>query len=199
MEVTYELTPDDLWSFQVYYRRHKASIRLSLLYTFAGVLGIVFIGGLLAIVESWLKTHQIDWAMLFLLAGATYFTRRFLPPTKARAIKLASQKPGFFCEHIVSVSPEWLAEKTSVHDAKVAWTTLHSLEEDQSHFYFFTSKISALIIPKRAFSGPHEAEAFLNTARLYWNAAKNGTPLAAEDTAVWPPAPRQQIDDRKYR
>lgn len=190
MEITYDLTPDDLWQYQLYYRRHKAPIRLPFLYAFAVIGGAVYLAAIYVAGDSWIKYHQPQWALLFYLVAMPFFFARFLPATKSCAVKIMSKMPGFFCEHHVGISPEWLAEKTSVNDTKIAWIALHSLDEDKSYFYFFLSKTVAFIIPKRAFTSHSEAQAFLNVSRRYWDAAKMGTPVAAEETVVWPPAPR---------
>ena len=197
LEVTYELTADDLWQYNQYYLQHKAPFRSLLISNSSLIikLGLGFFGLMLFLsfgisVVALLQHHSPDWVMLLSPIALVLAVPRLLPPSKKRIAKAASQQPGFLREHSVTISPEWLAEKTTVNDTKIAWITLPSLEEDKSHFFFFLSKTVAFIIPKRAFSSPVEAQAFLDRSRRYWQAAKNGTPVTAEDQAVWPPAPR---------
>jgi hypothetical protein len=190
LEITYDLTPEDTWQFNLYYRRHKAVFRTVFLYSLAAVISLVFLGSLWGMVDDWLRHRTINWLLLLLLPVMVYFTSRFLPPTKKRITKYISQQPGYFCEHHVSLSPEWFAARTSVHETKIAWAALYSVEENQSHIFLFQSKNLAHIVPKRAFSSLAEAETFFDTARRYWDAAKHRTPIGAEDASVWPPAPR---------
>lgn len=195
LEVTYELTTDDLWHYNQYYLRHKSSLQSLIVTSLITRIGLAFLCLILLadtgiFIASIFQNHNIEWGMLFGPAALVFITLRLLPPSRKRIAKAASQRPGFLCEHIVNISPEWLAEKTHVNDTKVAWITLHSLEEDKSHFFFFLSKTVAFIVPKRAFSSPLEAQAFLDRSQRYWHAAKNGTLITAEDTAIWPPAPR---------
>jgi len=190
MHVTYELTPDDFWHFSLYYLRHKHFIRPALMYTLSGLMGLVFLGGTWAAVELWLTLGRVQWTLMLCLMVLPFFAVRMFPPTKGRVIKLARQRPGLLCEHTISISPEWLSERTHVNESKVAWSTMKSLEEDPEYLFLFVDRLVAHAIPKRAFSSPHEAEAFLNTARRYWEAAKSGKPIPAEETAVWPPPPR---------
>jgi len=190
LEIIYELVPEDVWQYNLYYRRHKATLRPVFLYALAALVGVVYLGAILIIVDSWLRYHQPQWAMLLYLAAMPFFVSRFLPATKKRVVKLHSQRAGFFCEHIVGISPEWLSERTTVNDTKMAWTTIQAIEEDQNYFFLFISKSVAHIIPKRAFSSPHEAQVFLSDTRRYWDAAKTRTPVIADNPAVWPPAPR---------
>jgi hypothetical protein len=190
MHVTYELTPDDYWRFNLYYRRHKYPIRPFMLCALAGVLGLLFLAGSWVAVETWLTFGRAQGTLLLSLLILLLVTLLILPPTKGKVIRFARQRPGFFCEHSISISPEWLSEKTPVNESKVAWATLKSVEEDADYLFLFLDKLVAHTIPKRAFSSPHEAETFLNTARRYWEAAKLGQPVPAEDTATWPPPPR---------
>lgn len=190
MHVTFELTPDDFWHFSLYYRRHKHPIRPLFIYSLGAVMSVVFLGGLWVVADSWLRYHQPQWTLLFYLAAMAYFIPRFLPRRKAYVIRLARRRPGLLCGHTVSISPEWLAEKTEVNDTKVSWLTLDAIEEDRDYLYLFVTKSVAHTIPKRAFSSPHEAGMFLNTARRYWEAAKSGQPVPADDADIWPPPPR---------
>ena len=195
MEVTYELTPDDLWHYNQYYLRHKAPFQSLLLTSPVTKIGFAFLSLIMLadtgiFIGSLFQHHRIDWGMLFGPVALAFVIPRLLPPTKKRLTKITSQRPGFFCEHIVSISPEWLSERTTVNDTKMAWTTIQSIEEDENYFYLFTSKSVAHIVPKRAFSSPHEAQAFLSDARRYWGTAKTRTPVTADNPAVWPPAPR---------
>jgi len=197
LEATYELTPDDLWRYNQYYLRHKAPFQSLLISSPSlitklgiGFLCLVFLAGFGISVAALLQHHNPDWVMLLSPVAMLLVIPRLLPPSKKRLVKIASQRPGFFCEHIVSISPEWLAERTFVNDTKIAWSTIQSVEEDQDYLFLFLSKNVAFIVPKRAFSSPGEANTFLNLARRYLDAAKTRTPVTADDAAVWPPAPR---------
>ncbi len=190
LEVTYELSPEDFWRFAVYYRRHKMSLRPLFRNAFAGILLLVFVGGLWVVLDSWLRIGRIQWSMMFSLAGIAWFFRRFLLPTRKRVARLAMQQPGLLCEHAIAISPLWFFEKTAVNETKVAWKTLQSIEEDADYHFFFIGKANAFIIPKRAFSSLAEAQAFLDKARQYWEAAKAGQTASSDDTGTWPPPPQ---------
>ena len=195
MEVTYELTPDDLWHYNLYYLRHKdplqSLLRTSPITKFGyALLCLIMLADTIIFVISLFGHHNVDWGMLFGPAALIFVLPRLLQPTKKRLAKNASQQRGFLCEHIVSISPEWLAERTSVNDSKMAWMTIQTIEEDPAYFFLFLSKRVAFIIPKRAFSSLAEADSFLNNARRYWEAAKNGVSTPVEEVEVWPPPPR---------
>lgn len=129
--------------------------------------------------------------MLIYLAGMIYFGRRLLPPNRKRILKLSMQKSGVVCEHIISISPAWFFEKTEVNETKVAWKTLLSIDENADYQFYFVSKANAFIVPKRAFSSMAEAQAFLNKARQYWDAAKMGQLASPDKSEIWPPPPQR--------
>ncbi len=189
MEVTYEMTPEDVWHYQEYYRRHKAGLRPILVYLLFGFAGIVCVGGSFVAWKAWSRYGKAEWNIILPLLAEVFIILRLLPQTKARLTKKYRQKPGIFSRHTYQISPEWLVQKTSVRESKNAWAPLFSLEEDEKYLYYFLTKTTAYIIPKRAFTSYGEAQAFSEMSRRYWQAAKNGASLA-EPEGIWPPAPR---------
>lgn len=190
MHVTFELTPDDFWNLFLYYRRHRSPIRPVLMYSLSAIMGLVFLGGAWVVIELWLSYGRIQSTLLLCLPILLFCMARILPPRKGRVIKIARQRPGLLCEHTIGISPEWFSEKTDVNETKVAWATIKSLEEDPEYLYVFVERLTAHAIPKRVFSSPHEVEAFLRTARRYWEAAKSGQAIPTDDSDIWPPPPR---------
>lgn len=158
---------------------------------FTGIMLLVFVGGLWAVLDSWLRTGRIQLSLVFPLAVIAWLFSRFLLPTRKRAANLAMQQPGLLCEHTIAISPIWFFEKTAVNETKIAWKTLQSIEEDADYHFFFIAKVNAFIVPKRAYSSLAEAQAFLDKSRQYWEAAKTGQPLPEiKEGEVWPPPPR---------
>ena len=195
LKVTYELTPDDLWQYQLYYRRYKApipSVHLDSLIVKSGLVFVCLVLLLSAYVslETLIKHHTFDWSIVGVFAVLAVAAVCFLHPSKRTLIQRGAKQPGIFCEHVHEICPEWTAHKTFVNESKMAWMAIFSIEENEAYLFLFLSKNAAYIIPKRAFTSYSEAQAFLDKSRRYWEAAKTGTPVAAEDEAVWPPAPR---------
>lgn len=188
MDITYEVLPEDVWRLNQYYRR-KHALRPVIVYGVVAVIALISLGLVCMLLTAWQGQGRVDMSQMLSLALVVYVFWRYLPPSKARVLKTAKQTPGFLGKHSVALSPDWISEKTNVSDSKAAWITLFSLEEDVDHLFFFVNKASALIIPKRAFSSPAKAQAFLNEARRYWSAAKSGATVSAEDRTVWPPPP----------
>lgn len=189
MEVAYELTPEDIWHNSLYYRQ-KSVIRPVFLHLLAGLLGLLAFLGFGLVVASWLMHGRVDLSIVPWSCVLLFWLVRLLPPTKGEIIKRARRRPGLLCEHTIAISPQWFSEKTAVNETKVAWKTLHSIEEDAEYQFFFIAKSNAYIVPKRAFSSLAEAQAFLDTSRKYWEAAKAGQTASSDDTGTWPPPPQ---------
>ena len=190
MEVSYELTPEDAWQYVSYYRQKQAVLRPVFLRCLFGLVGFVLLIAAVMQAHDWGTFHQLHWFLPLMLAVTVLLAFPFLSASKKRVTESFGQQPGYFCEHQVSISPEGFAEKTFVSSHETAWAAFHSVEENSACVFLFRSRNSAFIVPKRAFTSPHEAERFANTARRYLDAAKTRTPITAEDAAVWPPAPR---------
>jgi len=139
---------------------------------------------------SWLFFHDPFWTALPAVAAIAFLVPRFFP-TKKRLASLAAKTPGSLGERLTEISLEWFFEKTVVSETKRAWSAFDSLDEDANYLYFFISKTHAYVIPKRAFSSLAAAQAFLDKARHYRDAALSGQTLPdeapADNTGIWPP------------
>ena len=193
MEITYELTPEDFWHFNVYYRRHKSVLRPWFRNPFLGVFVIIFLSGLWMIWDSWVRYGQIQWIFVTLLPAFAFYAYRLYPPTKKRVLKVAAQQPGLLCEHTIAISPKWLLERTAVNESKTAWGTVDSIEEDREYMYFFLTKANAYTVPKGAFSSLAAAQDFYVFAQHCWAAAKIGSEYTPDVNRDWPPAPQTGV------
>ncbi len=194
MEVTFTLTPDDILQFaRHYYRTRTLRVRPALLYAFLGLMVLVFSADIWIAVGAWRKTGTVAWGILIGLVVVACAFYLLLPPMRWRVVKFIRKQPELVIPHTIDISPEWLSAKTSMSESKHSWQTIYSLEEDTDYLYLFITKRSPHLVPKRAFTSPAQAQAFLDKARLFWNAAKTGQAVssdAAKETGIWPPPPR---------
>jgi YcxB-like protein len=79
---------------------------------------------------------------------------------------------GLTGEHTITLSPDGLQERTRVNDSITDWAGLHSIDASQSHIFIYTQPAMAHIIPRRAFPSERDADEFLNTARQYFEEAR---------------------------
>ena len=191
MEVAYELMLEDYWQYNMYYRSYKQNLRPAFQNVFFGLIVAMGLVGIAAAADTWSKTGQPPWTLVLSMIATCWFALKLFPLTKARAYKVGAKNPGLFGMHTVVIDPQWVTEKSLLSENKRAWSTVLSIDQNQDYIFLFLAKAVAHIVPKRAFSGPQEAELFLNTARDYWEAAKqNQRYLSQEVEGAWPPAPR---------
>ena len=87
--------------------------------------------------------------------------------------RIASRGAGRGGEHIVSIIPEGIREKTDLGEGTRSWRTIKTITQDQYNLYFIAdtmdaNAVMAVVIPRRAFAAPQDAETFLEQARQYW-------------------------------
>ena len=76
-------------------------------------------------------------------------------------------------------------------DVLIKWSNVRDIVDSGNIFVIRLDKDAGYIVPKRAFSGQDHAKHFIETARAYWNAARDGTePVLPEPLAMWPPPPQ---------
>lgn len=193
MEVTFTLTPEDLYHWNLYYRRHKYPIRPAFIFALLAVFGLVAAGVVFVLGISLLHHQPIRWTLLLFFPLVFFLGRKYVPPTRQQLTRFYAKNLEQFCRHTVTLDPTWVKEETPLSQNKMAWERLTSIEEDAHNLYLCVRGAGAHVIPKHAFTSLAQAQAFLDKARLYWDAAKTGQTVsdgAAEETGIWPPSPR---------
>ena len=182
MEVTYQLTSNDLYNYQKYWWRRKNKIRPWMLGLV--ILAIVVLPSLQIIRQQPLQF--VLWIVLPVALVLLLLSLLYKPLMRWQA----KMVPGLLGPHTLRIELTSLVEQTAIAEAKVNWTQIESIEDGSEATYFFVNNRYGLLLPWRAFSGPAETQAFLKQARDYWNATKNGVPLPADNADIWPPPPR---------
>ncbi len=182
MEVNYQLTSDDFYNYQRYWWRRKSKIR-------PWMLGLMILAAV--VLPSLQLIRQQPLQFLIWVVPSVALTLLLLSLLYKPSMRWqAKMVPGLLGPHALRVELTSLIEKTAVAEAKVNWTQIESIEDGSEATYFFVNNRYGFVLPWRAFSGPAETQAFLNQARDYWNAAKNGVPLPFDKADIWPPPPR---------
>ena len=77
------------------------------------------------------------------------------------------------------------------HEFMIDWIKVTGINERKNIFIITLDKLLPIVVPKRAFSGQDHTQHFIETARAYWNAARDGIePILPEPLAMWPPPPQ---------
>jgi hypothetical protein len=91
----------------------------------------------------------------------------------------ARKIPGIFDPIRIRISPAGLQVRGSVFDGDWAWSSVHALPATQEYLFLYWGEAHALIVPRRAFPSPTQAEAFIDAARRYWEHGKEVAPAPA--------------------
>ena len=171
MEVRFFLTQEDLLHFNVYIYTHQ--LRRSVWF--------ILITSILLILCALLTfPSAYQCSIVFFLAS---FVLPLLLVLRAR--RAASRAAGWAGEHVVSIMPDGIQEKTDESEGTGKWSTIKNVDQDKYNIYFILKASSsnivvARIIPKRAFPNPQEAEMFLNQARRYWRSAHQDASVVSD-------------------
>jgi hypothetical protein len=160
MEVRFFLTREDLrhfLSYAFFRRRRRFFVLLLLIYAVL----ILFI----IIPSEQSFSLAALWPLLVLLIVPVILVLRMG--------RIASRGAGRGGEHVVSITPEDIREKTDLGEGTRSWKTIKTITQDTYNLYFIadtmdSNAVSATVIPRRAFAAPQDAETFLDQARLCW-------------------------------
>lgn len=178
MEVEYEITPDDLYSFQwraaTRSRMAKRARRKAYLYLLVSFLVLALLP---AIGPDGLDLSRTSfmWIVVAFPVVASIFWLLDRRQTRRAILELLQQeKPGRgqLGAHKISLNETGLLESTVVGESRTSWGGVHRIEEDQDYIYIYTGPIAAHIIPKRAFSSLQEAKSFYHLASASRQAAQ---------------------------
>jgi hypothetical protein len=160
MEVRFFLTREDLWHFLTYAffrRRHRFFVLLLLMYALLI---------LMAVIPNELSFSLSGlWPLLLLLIFPVLLVLRMR--------RIAARGVGRGGEHVVSIAPAGIREKTELGEGIRSWRTIKTSTQDSYNLYLVTdtmdaNAVMAVVIPRRAFAAPQDAETFPGQARQQW-------------------------------
>ena len=188
MEVHFFLTREDLWHFLTYafFRQRRRFFLLLLLIYAALILFIVIPSG-----QSF--SLAALWPLLVLLIFPVIMVLRMG--------RIASRGAGRGGEHIVSIIPEGIREKTDLGEGTRSWRTIKTITQDSYNLSLVTdtmdaNAVIAVVIPRRAFAAPQDAETFLGQARQQWMHGREMLPATVPEI---PPHSEQETSTSDER
>ena len=98
--------------------------------------------------------------VLFQWCLERWLMRRFI----RRMLKDERPDRGALGRHRVVLSEDGVLESTAVNESRTAWAGVDRVEQSPAYIFIYTTPAAAHVIPKRAFTDPHEAEAFFRFA-----------------------------------
>lgn len=205
MEITYTLTKDDLSAFRRFHAQHRAKWRGVTRFT-SGLLVVLWVVQLLIITriareESFLLAlGPRAWGFVFQMHR--HFLVGFLLYTLYLAYSLWGQKflaarQGMDAASLretkhVRISPEGVEAASAREHVKRAWSDIPDVGSDRDYVYLYTTGVTAIVVPRRAFPSSQQSQAFEAQARAFKADPFLSTAQAADEAdsaAVWPPRP----------
>jgi hypothetical protein len=171
MEIEYELTPDDLYTFQwraVFAsprgRRARRNVYLGWL------LAVVLFAIVPAIGADGFTFSRVSFTFIAIAVPVVFLFQWCLERwLVGRAIRqlLKEERPdkGQLGRHRLVLSEEGLSESTAVGESRTTWVGVDRVEQSPDYVFIYTTPSAAHVIPKRAFRDPQQAEAFYQLSR----------------------------------
>jgi len=173
MIIEYDLTKHDLIVFNLYHVRHSPTIRRQYLIS----LFVPAVIGLLVCIVIWYLAVQTSGTPLkTLLALLPLFTfvplyvvlfpwayRRNLRKNIDGMVREGKSR-GLFTRHRLTLSEETVGEVSEYSETSTAWQAVERVVMTEEYGYIYINALAAIIVPRRAFPGTSEFEAFVQTA-----------------------------------
>jgi hypothetical protein len=177
VEVEYELTRDDLYAFQwrgVFLTPRGRRTRRNTYLTW--VLAILIFAAVSAIGADGFVISRVSFTFILVAISIAFLFQWCLERWLIRRAilrLLEDEKPGkgLLGRHRIVLSQDGLVESTPFGESRTSWAGVDRVEQDQHNIYIYTSLAAAHVIPKRAFRGPQETDAFYQFSRAGKEAA----------------------------
>ncbi|NMC56143.1 MAG: YcxB family protein [Eubacteriaceae bacterium] len=85
--------------------------------------------------------------------------------------KLQSEKTGTTGSRAIEIDEKGVSITAQDLNGGITWGLVHSVDADKRHIYIFTSALSAVVIPKKAFDKAKDADEFFNKCAQYFKEA----------------------------
>jgi hypothetical protein len=177
LEVRFDLTVEDVIDFQVeHLRRHSAAA----LWMLRIVGGLLVVACVVPLVYGELSAPALAGGLLLLTFGLWFGSRMQIARAVHQAVAsgrritdLGSWSLRVAAGGVTFSSPNMRCE--------YRWPALERIVDSGAHLFLYTSSITALIVPKRAFASAEQTAAFSGAAARYLreDRASRGLPLEA--------------------
>jgi hypothetical protein len=165
MEITYTIEPRDIIAFNKRQFETSPSNRRSYRTGYLWIAAASILFGLVTTAwQNWLTASAwlvFTLSMLLLYHPLVYHSLRSIPTR----MQEEGRNRGVFGPHKISLHEKELVETSEAGEGRWWWSAVERVVQDQNYIYIYTTAISAHVIPKRAFTDPVQAQAFLREAQ----------------------------------
>jgi hypothetical protein len=178
MEVEYSLELEDLLAFNQDRNAHSPTIRrqhLTIRVFFLLVAGIPWLLGFGIVGGVGPRTLTVAYAVLGLAVAVFVLSYPALARQGERRLAsrmyMEGQNRSLWARQRLTITPETITDATEISVTTMKWVAVEKIAVDQRHTYFYTSALSAIILPKAAFPTEEEFRGFVEIAQRYQHEA----------------------------
>ena len=170
MDVEYEITPDDLYAFQLRAVQKSPMVKRTRRNTYIALLLAILVFAIVpAIGPGGFDRSRISlgfFSYFFVLVATLtwFFEKRITRRGILDLIRQEQPDKGQLGRHKLKLDETGLVESTAVGESRILWSGVHRIEHDPDYIYIYTAPSAAHLIPRRSFNSENEAEQFLQLA-----------------------------------
>jgi hypothetical protein len=175
MKIAFDLTKEDLIAFNLHRQQSSSTLRRQRRL----VAGIFVVTGL--VIAAFLLRHPFpsELSVCWMAVAVFLLTPLFLPGSYRRnTIRLVGRlidegrNRSLLGRREITMTPVDLCAASELRSTTVRWKAVERIEEDLQYLYIYVSSLEAIIIPRRAFAGDSDFEAFAAGVRKHWQASE---------------------------
>ena len=165
MEISYDLTQEDLEAFAIHFAAHAPSIVWRRVLTGGGALAV----GLWTAEQNRTPSQiAISLLLMAILVPVLYFLtsglRRAVLRRGVRKL-LATEGKKLLGKHTLELTEPYLREESPAGVTHDGWEKVERIEQGRRHLFLYNRSLYCFVIPKRAFKDAAAAAAFLAEAK----------------------------------
>jgi YcxB-like protein len=166
--ISFRITEEDLFQYMRYHGHYiwNTTVWVAIAYCFIAAAILGALDGFSAVL--WLLLSG-----LLAVAGGVGCHRSYL---RRMARRLCRETAGATGEFLLEITPDGLFCSGELGEGTVKWPAYTRVFGTSEYIYLYRGPKRALIIPRRVFASPGEAEAFLQAAQE-WHAAATAKPV----------------------
>jgi hypothetical protein len=174
MEVEYSLGLEDLLAFNQDRNAHSPTIRrqhLTVQVFFLVLAGIPWLVGFGMVRLAGPRTLTAGYAVVGLAVAVLFLSYPALARRAERRLAsrmyMEGQNRSLLSRHRLTITPETITDANELSVTTMKWVAVEKIAVDRGHAYFYTSALSAIILPKASFPTEEEFRDFVETAQRY--------------------------------
>lgn len=172
----YEITFDDVLDFNLHHAFNSPTLKKSLT-TQRILIPVIYLG--FGLLFTYIKGYKSIWFFLPAFAILSVimvllYPRRFKQRIKKSVIKMLKEgeNTGIIGDQTLNISSEYILETNEFRETTFKWSSIQKIVKAERSILIYTSPVSAIIIPLRAFDSKEEADEFIRMVENFLKEAK---------------------------